>query len=126
MTPTVIRPGTIVATFIGLVGAVIVWATLTGTSLPLISSDRVALVTLVILGFAMCVSSGFGSTGQLPTGPLPIVAGLAGVLTLVILGAAIFGWTAVLDPFAGVMYGNSAAAPDKVAVLLVGVLIGIS
>ena len=127
MTLNTVQPGTLVATFIGLVIAGIVWATMANTPIPLLGSDRAALVAVVVLGFAMCVASGWGSTGQLPTGPLSIVAAISGVLTLVVLGAVIFGWTAILDPLAGVVYGTSpSASVDKVGVLAVGVLIAIS
>ena len=127
MTLTTIQPGTFIATFIGLVVAGIVWATMTNTPIPLLGSDRAALVAVVILGFAMCATSGWGSTGQIPTGPLSIVAAVSGVLTLVVLGAVFFGWTAILDPVSGVVYGNTtSSSADKVGVLMVSVLLFIS
>jgi hypothetical protein len=128
MTLNTIQPGTFVATFIGLVIAGIVWATMSNTPIPLLGSDRAALVAVVVLGFAMCVTSGLGSTAtELPTGPLSMVAAISGILTLVVLGAVIFGWTAVIDPFAGVVYGSgSNYVADKLGVLMVGVLIAIS
>ena len=124
---TTIQPGTIVATLLGLVGAAIVWATLTGTPIPLLGSDRAALVALVVIGFAMCATSGWGSNGSIPTGPLSILAAIAGILTLVVLGAVIFGWGFVIDPIAGVFYGSgSTAGADRVGVLAVGILLAIS
>jgi len=122
-----IQPGTIVATLLGLVAAAIVWATLSGTPLPLLGSDRAALIALVVIGFAMCVTSGWGANGTIPTGPLSILAAVAGILTVVVLGAVIFGWGFVIDPIAGVFYGSgSTVAADKVGVLMVGILLAIS
>ena len=126
MTLSNIQPGTYLATFLGLIAAAIVWATMTKTPIPLLGSDRAALVSVVVLGFAMCATSGWGSTGQIPTGPLSIVAAVSGILTLVVLGAVVFGWSPVIDPIAGVIYGNSSGVADKVGVLTVGVLLLIS
>jgi len=126
MTLTNIQPGTVIASFIGLVIAAIVFATMTNTPIPLLGSDRAALVTVVALGFAMCVTSGWGAAGALPNGPLSVVAAIAGILTLVVLGAVVFGWTLIVDPLAGVIYGSTSASADKVGVLTVGVLIAIS
>lgn len=124
---TTIQPGTIVATLLGLVGAAIVWATLTGTPIPLLGSERAALVALVVIGFAMCATSGWGANGTIPTGPLSIVAAVAGVLTVFVLGAVIFGWGFVIDPISGVFYGSgSTASADRVGVLAVGMLLAIS
>lgn len=122
---TTIQPGTIVATLLGLVAAGIVWATLAGAPLPVLG-DRGALVALVVVGFAMCVTSGWGSTGSVPSGPLATIAAVSGILTLVVLGAVVFGWTAVIDPFAGVFYGSQSVVADKVGVLMVGILLAIS
>lgn len=126
MTLTRIHPGTFIATFIGLVIAAIVWATMTSTPIPLLGSDRAALVSVVVLGFAMCITSGWGATGEIPTGPMSIVAAVAGVSTLLVLGAVVFGWGWVIDPLAGVIYGSGTASADKVGVLTVGVLIAVS
>jgi hypothetical protein len=119
--------GTIVATFVGLVAAGIVWSVLAGN--PLFGSDRAALIALVVAGFGMCVGSGVGNAAgaAAPTGPMAFFAGAAGVLTLVILGAVVFGWTAILDPLAGVVYGTGASSvADKVGVITVGALIAIA
>ena len=127
MTLSGIRPGTIVATFIGLVIAAIVWATMANTPIPLLGSDRAALVSVVVLGFAMCITGGLGAApGQDLTGPLSIVAAVSGIATLVVLGAVVFGWGWIIDPLAGVIYGSGTASADKVGVLTAGILIAIS
>ena len=126
MTLTNIQPGTFVATFIGLIIAALVWATATGTRVPVLGSERATLVAVVVLGFAMCIAGGWGAT-TLSTTPLSVVAMIAGMSTLFVLGAVIFNWSAILDPLAGVMYGtNSSAVADRVGVITVGVLIAIA
>jgi len=122
-----IPTGTIVATLIGLVCAGIVWSSLAGS--PIFGSDRAALITLVVVGFGMCIASGVGSAAGAPPpgGPLALFAGAAGLLSVVILAAVVFGWTAILDPLAGVMYGTAASSvADKVGVVTVGALIAIA
>jgi len=122
-----INPGTIIATVFGLAAAGIVWSSLAGT--PVFGSDRAALIALVVVGFAMCAGSGIGNPAgtTLPGGPLAIVAGAAGVMTLVVLVSVIAGWNAVLDPLAGVIYGTgSTATADRVGVVLVGALIAVA
>jgi len=122
-----VNPGTIFATILGLVAAGIVLSSIAGT--PVFGSDRAALVALVAVGFGMCVASGIGNPAGAPPpgGPLAAIAGLAGVLSIVVLLAVLAGWTPVLDPIAGVMYGTtSAAVADKIGVVLVGLFIAIS
>jgi hypothetical protein len=55
------------------------------------------------------------------------VAIVAGALSILVVFAVINGWNAVLDPIAGVLYGrDSYGIADRVGVLALGVLIGIS
>lgn len=121
-----IQPGTIVATALGLVIAVIVGLTITGTPVPIIGGGRAALVSVVVLAFAMCVTSGWGSSGNIPTGALSMVAASAGILTLVVLGAVIFGWSWIVDPLGGVLYSGGTVDADKVGIIWVGILVAIS
>ena len=118
-----IGAGTILATLLGLAAVGIVWSSLAGT--PFFGSDRVALVSLVIVGLGMCIASGVGNPA--PTGPLAAMAGIAGVLSLLVLLVVMLGWTRVLDPFAGLVYSpTSPAVADRIGVLLAGMLIGIA
>ena len=118
--------GAIFATLVGFVAAAIVIGTLFGIPLPLVGSDRRALVALVAVGAAMCAVGGW-ATAPIPPGPSAVVASLAGVLTLVVLFAVVNGWSVILDPIAGVFYGTSAhGIADRVGVLAVGVLIAIA
>lgn len=121
-----INPGTYLATALGLVAAAIVWSSVAGA--PVFGSDRAALVALFAVGFGMCIASGIGSPAGAtpPSGPLAFVAGAAGVASLVVLIAVLAGWTAVLDPLSGVIYGSVSTSADRLGVLLVGVLIAIS
>lgn len=122
-----ISTGTIGASFLGLIAAAIVWLTLAGT--PPLGSERAALIALVVVGFGMCITSGLGSPAgtPLPTGPLSLIAGAAGLLSVFVLLAVVAGWTAVLDPLAGVIYGRaSAEVADKVGIVTVGALIAIA
>ena len=119
--------GTIAASFLGLIAAAIAWLTLAGT--PPFGSDRAALIALVVVGFGMCIASGLGSAAGTPppTGPVSMIAGAAGLLSVVVLLAVVAGWTAVLDPLAGVIYGKaSTEVADKVGVVTVGALIAVA
>ena len=122
-----VNPGTVFATLLGLVCAAIVGSSLTGH--PVFGSERAALVALVVVGFGMCVASGVGNPAgtPLPGGPLSALAGLAGVLSVLVLFAVVFGWSAILDPLAGVIYGSTSdTVADRLGVVLVGFLIAIS
>jgi hypothetical protein len=124
MTLASVHPGTIAATALGLIAAVIVWASMANA--PVLGSDRASLIALVVVGFAMCIAAGTTwAPGQFPTSPLSVVAAVAGISTLIVLGAVVFGWGIVIDPIGGVLFGSgSTAAADKVGVIAVGVLLG--
>ena len=84
----------IVVALLGLVSAGVVVATLTGANanLPVISTDRAALITLGVLGFAMCAVGGI-NISLATTGfshPITLIGALLGVLALVTVGAALF------------------------------------
>lgn len=78
---------------LGLVVAGIVFAALTGKTLPLIGSPRASLIALLIVGMAMCVS-GIGQVGASGrwASPLAIVGYLLGTTILIIIVSALFGW----------------------------------
>jgi hypothetical protein len=85
--------GIFVPLALGLVIAGIVYATLTGKQLPLISSPRAALIALLIVGLAMC-SFGIGQVGASGrwASPLAILGYLLGAAILVIILSAFTGW----------------------------------
>lgn len=124
---TEVPSGAVFATLLGFLAAAIVLATVFEVPLPLVSSERRALVAVVAVGFAMCVAGGWATERVVPTGPTAIVASLAGVLSIIVLLAVVNGWTAVLDPVAGVFYGtNAIGIADRVGVLAIGVLIAVA
>jgi hypothetical protein len=78
---------------LGLVAAVIVFASLTGRQLPLIGTPRAALIALLIIGMAMCT----GGIGQVSasgrwTSPLAILGYLLGAAILLVILSAFTGW----------------------------------
>lgn len=124
---TQVPSGAIFATLLGFAAAAIVLATVFGARLPLIGSDRAALVALVVVGFAMCIVGGWATGGAPPAGPSAVVGSAAGMAALVVFFAVISNWTAVLDPIAGILYGTrSVGMSDRVGVLAIGVLIAVS
>ncbi len=78
----------------GLLAALLVFAVLSGRKIPLIGSDRAALVVLLLLSTGMC-TNGIGRVAAAGawTHPLTILAYLLGALILVAGLAGIFGWT---------------------------------
>ena len=77
---------------LGLICAGVVYTTLAGKSLPLISGPRSALIALLILGMAAC-TSGIGQTAASGRwlAPIAIAGYLMGVAILVIIGSALVG-----------------------------------
>jgi hypothetical protein len=77
---------------LGALAAVLVLGTLTGRKIPFISSDRMALIVLVVLGMTMC-ARGIGRVAAQGewAHPLAIVGYLLGALILVVAGALLIG-----------------------------------
>ncbi len=127
MPVTEVPSGAIFATLLGFVAATIVVGTVFGIPLPIVNTERRALVALVVVGLAMCAAGGWAMERSLPGGPTTAIASLAGILAIVVLIAVTSGWTAVLDPLARVFYGTSSTGiGDRVGVLAVGVLIAVA
>ena len=93
---TSINPTTII---LGILAAGLVFAVLTGRRVPLISSERVALIVLVVLGMAMC-ANGIGRVAAANTWahPLSIIGYLLGALILIVAGPALMGRPLPLIP----------------------------
>jgi hypothetical protein len=83
---------TMTSAVLGVLVALLVLATLTGRKIPFITSERAALIVLVVLGMAMC-TRGIGRVAALGewAHPLSILGILIGVLILVIAAALLFG-----------------------------------
>ena len=78
---------------LGILAALLVFAVLTGRKVPLLSSDRVALLALVVIGMGMCTQGGIGQVsarGQW-SHPFAIVGYLLGASIVAIGIAALFG-----------------------------------
>jgi hypothetical protein len=101
----------------GLVSALLVLLVLTGRKIPLISSERLALAALVIIGMAAC-ANGIGrvAAGGEWLHPLAILGYLLGGLILIVGAAAFFG---IHLPF----IGNTRQAILVIGVLGIGKLI---
>ena len=83
----------LVPSVFGLISAGIIYATLMGKSLPLVSSPRGALIALLIVGMATCM----GGIGQVAASgrwasPLAIVGYLLGAAILVVIASPFTGW----------------------------------
>lgn len=93
---TITQPAIVTPAIIGLaiLFAAITFIGVTGRRVPLLSSARVDIILLVIIGMAMCAQGGIGriaATGQW-THPLSIVGYILGGLILSIPLAVFAGW----------------------------------
>ena len=100
--------------FLAVLVAVIVFAALTGKTLPLISTPRASLIALLVVGMAMCMG-GIGQVGASGrwASPLAIIGYLLGAAILVIIVSAFIGWKLPL------------ISGESQAVAAVGILIAI-
>lgn len=83
----------VITVALGIGGALLVFAVLTNRSIPLISSDRVALIALVVIGMAMCAQGGIGRVAAASAWahPLSIIGYVLGIVILTVAAAAILG-----------------------------------
>lgn len=84
-----IRP---TALILAALAAAVVFLTLRGTSLPLLSNLKVNLAILLVLGMALCAQGGIGrvaATGQWAH-PLAILGYVLGAVILILAGAVFF------------------------------------
>jgi hypothetical protein len=78
---------------LGILAALLVFAVLTGRKVPLVTSDRAALLALVIIGMLMCAPGGIGrvSASGAWWHPFSILGYVLGAAIIVIGIAALFG-----------------------------------
>lgn len=78
---------------LGILAVALIGFVLTGRKIPLLSSERAALIALVAIGMAMCSMGGIGRVAASGawTHPFSIIGYLLGVAVLVIGIAALFG-----------------------------------
>jgi hypothetical protein len=82
-----------VVILLGILAALLVFAVLTGKKVPVLSTDRAALLGLVVIGMAICAQIGIGrvSASGAWTHPFSIIAYLLGAAIILIGLAALFG-----------------------------------
>lgn len=78
---------------LGILAALLIFAVFTGRKVPLLSSDRAALLVLVVIGMAICGQAGIGRVAARGewAHPLSIIGYVLGAAILVIGIAALFG-----------------------------------
>jgi hypothetical protein len=78
---------------LGILAALLVLAVLTGRRVPLLSSDRAALLALVVIGMLMCSQGGIGrvSASGAWLHPFSILGYLLGAVIILIGIVALFG-----------------------------------
>ena len=78
---------------LGLMAIALIFAVLTGRKVPVLTTDRTALIGLVVIGMAICAQAGIGPISR--TGawvhPLSIISYLLGAVIIIIGVAAVFG-----------------------------------
>jgi hypothetical protein len=86
-------PITLNVVIIALLFAAVVFVSVTGKRVPLLSSARVAIIALIVLGMAMCTQGGIGriAAANLWTHPQAIIGYILGATILVIALATVFG-----------------------------------
>ena len=83
----------IITLVLGLLAAGLVFLILTGRDVPIVGNGAGALLTLGIIGMAMCTLSGIG-TAQATLGwthPLTIIGSILGVLALLVVALPLLG-----------------------------------
>jgi uncharacterized membrane protein required for colicin V production len=83
----------IITLALGLLAAGLVFMVLTGRDIPIVGGGAGALLTLGIVGIAMCALSGIGSVQSTLgwTHPLTIAGSILGVLALLVVVLPLFG-----------------------------------
>jgi hypothetical protein len=106
---------------LGLVSTAIVYASLTGKTLPLISGPRAALIALLIIGMAACMG-GIGQVGASGrwASPLAIAGYLLGAAILLVIASAFTGWKLPM------IHSDTQAVAGVAVLMAVKYLIGIA
>lgn len=79
---------------LGVVAAVIVYAGVTGRTLPLVNDARGALIALLVVGMAMCAMGGISQVGVSGkwASPVAILGYLVGAAILIVAISVFAGW----------------------------------
>src|SRR5207248_3142606 len=86
-----------------------------------------ALVAVAVIGMAGCAVGGISQAPVLGwTTPTIVLGVVLGSVALAIVGAGIFGWSGLLQPIAGLVPGQAAAATTvRTAIFALAVLIAV-
>lgn len=106
---------------LGIIIAWIVYATLSGKPIPLIHGPRAALISMLIIGLAMCAPGIFqvSNSGRWFS-PVAIVGYLLGAIILLVIASAFTGWKLPL------IRGDTQAIIAVAVLMAVKYLIGIT
>src|SRR5512143_3175393 len=102
------------------------WMALTSDSVPVVGTARGALIAIAVVGMAACAVAGIGQAPVIGwTHPMTLFGIVIGVVALVVAGAGLFGWDALVRPAAGVIPigATVAATTERLAIGLLAVLI---
>lgn len=104
------------------------WMALSSDSVPVVGTARSALIAIAIVGMAACAVAGIGQASVIGwTHPITIFGIVIGILALVLAGAGLFGWDALVRPAAGVipLGATVAATTERLAIGLLAALIAV-
>ena len=104
------------------------WMALSSDSVPVVGTARGALIAIAIVGMAACAVAGIGQVPTTAVGwshPITILGIVIGIVALVVAGAGLFGWDALVRPAAGVipLGATVAATTERLAIGLLAALI---
>ena len=126
--PTAYSGSAAVANLIGAAIALLIFAVLTNSPIPLLGSDRATFIALIILGTTMCA---LGGVGRAPsrygwTHPVTLFGIVVGIVAMLLAAAVLVGQPAFLDPIATIVGRTSVdAGHDRPAIVVLGVLMAI-
>jgi hypothetical protein len=109
----------IIATVIGVPAAVIVFAAINGSSLPLIGSGVGAVVGLWFLASLMCARGIIAMKGRFGLRAF-LIGGPLGILATFLILSGIFGWSLLLQPIANAM--GPTVSLERAAIVGVGAI----
>ena len=112
--------------FLVLAALAVAFLALTQDELPLVGTGVGARVAVAVIGMAGCAVGGISQAPTLGwTAPTIVLGVVLGVVALAIVGAGVFGWSALLEPIARFVPGQAMAAAStaRTAIFALGVLI---
>ena len=101
-------------------------AALTADSLPIIGTGRGALLAVAIVGMAACAIGGISQgTAAGWTSPGILTGIVFGVVALIVIGAGLFGWDALLQPVVQLVPGRASLelTTAHAAILVLAVIV---